>query len=72
MKQDHRETGMLVAGSGGPPCLAWKLVILSFSIISSGRVLWTLCRDLGMRISSCCGDGCNQPDDRSASAECGI
>ncbi|XP_031094960.1 plant UBX domain-containing protein 10 [Ipomoea triloba] len=50
--QDHRETGMLVAGGGGPPGLAWKLVTLPFSIISGSLGLVSGAIGLGVWAAS--------------------
>lgn len=52
MNQDHRETGLLVAGGGGPPGLAWKLVTLPFSIISGSLGLVSGAIGLGMWAAS--------------------
>nr|GMD68445.1 plant UBX domain-containing protein 10-like [Ipomoea batatas]GME03240.1 plant UBX domain-containing protein 10-like [Ipomoea batatas] len=50
--QDHRETGVLVAGGGGPPGLAWKLITLPFSIISGSLGLVSGAIGLGVWAAS--------------------
>ncbi|XP_019149700.1 PREDICTED: plant UBX domain-containing protein 10 [Ipomoea nil] len=52
MNQDHRETGLLVAGDGGPPGLAWKLITLPFSIISGSLGLVSGAIGLGVWAAS--------------------